>query len=157
MAFNYNIYVLVIVTFVSCVFCGWELSFADEFNGQTRLNTTAWVPAYSFAPGIVNSELQFYSPGAFTSEPDYLRIIGENISVNGFDYQSGVITTNSRFTQVFGYFEIRARWTSGRGLWPAFWLYGQDNSICKLLYIDILRFYEPFGALVIFPRYSLTR
>ncbi len=120
--------------FVSLAFGGWELTFSDEFNGQTRLNTNAWLPAYTFAPGAINQELQFYSPGGsvFQFESDYIRIVGQNISANGFNFQSAAITTHSRFTQVYGYFEMRGRWTSGRGLWPAFWLYGQDTSICKL-------------------------
>jgi beta-glucanase (GH16 family) len=37
-------------------------------------------------------------------------------------YSSGLITTRGSFAQTFGYFEIRARWTGGKGLWPAFWL-----------------------------------
>ena len=37
-------------------------------------------------------------------------------------YSSGRITTLGRFSQMYGYFEIRARFDPGRGLWPAFWL-----------------------------------
>lgn len=37
-------------------------------------------------------------------------------------YSSGVLTTKGRFEQRHGYFEMRARWTGGKGLWPAFWL-----------------------------------
>ncbi len=37
-------------------------------------------------------------------------------------YSSGLISTRSRFAQTYGYFEIRARWSGGKGLWPAFWL-----------------------------------
>lgn len=37
-------------------------------------------------------------------------------------YSSGRITTLGRFSQKYGYFEIRARFDPGRGLWPAFWL-----------------------------------
>ncbi len=131
------IFVFVILGCVLVAQAGWELTFADEFNGQTVLNSSAWLTAYSFAPATINSELQFYSPGGFTFGSDYLRIVGERKSVNGFDYQSGVITTNGRHIQTFGYFEIRSRWTSGRGLWPAFWLYGQYTSICKLIFITI--------------------
>ncbi|KQX18238.1 glycoside hydrolase [Sphingomonas sp. Root50] len=37
-------------------------------------------------------------------------------------YSSGLITTKCSFEQAYGYFEIRARWTGGKGIWPAFWL-----------------------------------
>jgi len=37
-------------------------------------------------------------------------------------YSSGLISTRGRFAQRYGYFETRARWSAGKGLWPAFWL-----------------------------------
>lgn len=37
-------------------------------------------------------------------------------------YSSGAITTRDVFQQQYGYFEIRARWSAGKGIWPAFWL-----------------------------------
>lgn len=43
-------------------------------------------------------------------------------------YSSGLVTTRDRFAQKFGYFEIRARWSGGKGIWPAFWLLPQDGS-----------------------------
>lgn len=38
------------------------------------------------------------------------------------EYSSGAITTRDRFAQRYGYFEIRAAFSAGRGRWPAFWL-----------------------------------
>lgn len=43
-------------------------------------------------------------------------------------YSSGLISTRGRFAQKGGYFEIRARWSSGKGIWPAFWLVPADGS-----------------------------
>lgn len=37
-------------------------------------------------------------------------------------YSSGMISTRGHYTQQYGYFEMRARWSGGRGVWPAFWL-----------------------------------
>jgi hypothetical protein len=37
-------------------------------------------------------------------------------------FSSGMVSTRGRFTQRYGYFEMRARWSRGKGLWPAFWL-----------------------------------
>lgn len=38
------------------------------------------------------------------------------------EYSSGAITTRDVFKQQYGYFEIRASWSTGKGVWPAFWL-----------------------------------
>jgi beta-glucanase (GH16 family) len=37
-------------------------------------------------------------------------------------YSSGMISTRSSFAQRYGYFEVRAKWSSGKGLWPAIWM-----------------------------------
>ena len=42
-------------------------------------------------------------------------------------YSSGMITQRGRYTQRYGYFEARMRWTGGRGIWPAFWLLRDDS------------------------------
>lgn len=43
-------------------------------------------------------------------------------SLSNVAYSSGMISSRGRFAQRFGFFEIRARWSGGKGLWPAFWL-----------------------------------
>ncbi len=43
-------------------------------------------------------------------------------SVKDVRYSSGMISSRGRFQQQYGYFEMRARWSRGKGLWPAFWL-----------------------------------
>ncbi|MDB5717162.1 MAG: glycoside hydrolase, partial [Sphingomonas bacterium] len=43
-------------------------------------------------------------------------------------FSSGLISTRSRFAQRYGYFEMRAKWSGGKGLWPAFWLLPDDGT-----------------------------
>ena len=43
-------------------------------------------------------------------------------------YSSGRVSTRGGFSQRYGYFEMRARFSAGRGLWPAFWLLPADGS-----------------------------
>lgn len=47
---------------------------------------------------------------------------------NKIAYSSGMISTRDAFAQKYGYFEIRARWSGGRGIWPAFWMLPADGS-----------------------------
>lgn len=55
---------------------------------------------------------------AIAAEPPQVR----DSALRNTRYSSGLISTRSRFAQTYGYFEIRARWSGGKGLWPAFWL-----------------------------------
>lgn len=45
-----------------------------------------------------------------------------NSAMRGIAYSSGLISSRGTVSQRYGYFEMRARWSSGKGLWPAFWL-----------------------------------
>ena len=44
------------------------------------------------------------------------------------EYISGILTTQSRFSQKYGYFEMRARIPVGIGVWPAFWMLADDGG-----------------------------
>jgi beta-glucanase (GH16 family) len=44
------------------------------------------------------------------------------------DYVSGILTTQSSFSQKYGYFEIRSKIPVGSAVWPAFWLLANDGG-----------------------------
>jgi beta-glucanase (GH16 family) len=44
------------------------------------------------------------------------------------EYISGILTTQGRFSQKYGYFEIRAKLPVGNGVWPAFWMLADDGG-----------------------------
>jgi len=61
---------------------------------------------------------------AVALQPESIR----NSPLKDVSYSSGLITTKGSFSQLYGYFEIRARWTGGKGLWPAFWALPADGA-----------------------------
>jgi beta-glucanase (GH16 family) len=44
------------------------------------------------------------------------------------EYVSGILTTQSSFSQKYGYFEIRSKIPVGTGVWPAFWMLADDGG-----------------------------
>jgi beta-glucanase (GH16 family) len=44
------------------------------------------------------------------------------------EYISGILTTQGRFSQKYGYFEMRAKVPVGVGVWPAFWMLADDGG-----------------------------
>jgi beta-glucanase (GH16 family) len=103
---------------------GWNLTFHDEFDG-TALDTNKWVPHYFF-DGVINHELQAYVPSAFSLSDGILHITAKHESAVQHGktqaYTSGAMVTLGKFSQKYGYFEIRCQLPRGRGFWPAFWL-----------------------------------
>jgi beta-glucanase (GH16 family) len=65
-------------------------------------------------------------------------------SCANFPYLSGMVSTHSGFSQLYGYFEARIKIPKGQGLWPAFWLLPQlppSSSPAELFWppeIDIM-------------------
>lgn len=103
---------------------GWVLTFADEFDGEA-LDLTKWNPCDPWGRER-NNELQAYVPDAFEVKDGVLKIKAQKrraeYSGKMREYTSGMMSTYQKFTQKFGWFEIRCRIPKGKGLWPAFWL-----------------------------------
>jgi len=106
---------------------GWTLTFHDEFDG-TRLDDSKWSDHYWHGRTHANRELEYYAPDAYEVADGRLRLIArpappENWkNTAGLPYTSGMIEGSGKFSQKYGWFEIRCRVPMGKGFWPAFWL-----------------------------------
>ena len=112
----------------------WVLTWSDEFTGPngSSPDATKWV-SESGGNGWGNDELEYYAP-----RPKNLRLEDGNLVIEavkeeftGSDgvtrhYTSGRLKTQGRFSQTYGRFESRIRIPAGQGVWPAFWLLGED-------------------------------
>lgn len=104
-----------------------RLTFEDEFNGSA-LDRAKWSTNYTNVMVNLPGELQAYVPNAFEVGQGRLGILANRQKLGKFEFTSGAMTTFGAFDQTYGYFEIRARVPSGKGLWPALWMLPVDKS-----------------------------
>lgn len=106
----------------------WRLVWSDEFNGAagTAPDATKWVYALGDG-GWGNQELEVY-----TDRRDNSFLDGEgNLVIRAIkgasgEYTSARIKTQGRFAIRYGKIEARIRLPFGQGIWPAFWMLGDD-------------------------------
>ncbi len=106
---------------------GYELVFSEEFDGNA-LNSQAWNVEVD-GNGGGNNELQYYSPNNVAVADGALRITARRESANGRSFTSGRINTMGKVAFKHGIVQARIKLPhTANGLWPAFWLMGNDMS-----------------------------
>jgi beta-glucanase (GH16 family) len=122
-----------------------RLTFDDEFDTFSNAPdgaTGTWMTTYPYSGNAArtlsgNSEAEYYADSSVGANPfslsgGVLQITASptpaGVNTGGLPYVSGLITTDTSFSQTYGYFEVRAQLPAGRGLWPAFWLLPASNS-----------------------------
>ncbi|MFK7832747.1 MAG: family 16 glycosylhydrolase [Winogradskyella sp.] len=110
-----------------------NLILAQEFNVDGAPDPTVW--GYDLGngsevglPGWGNNELQYYTdrPENVIVEDGMLVLTAREESFQGASYTSARLVTRDLFETKYGRFEMRAKLPWGKGLWPAFWLLGND-------------------------------
>ncbi len=112
----------------------WKLAWSDEFNGPngSAIDSSRWVIEVG-GEGWGNQELEYYTnrPQNLFIQDGHLVIQALRESYTGSDgvrreYTSARLKTAGKFTQAYGRFEARIKVPSGQGMWPAFWMLGDD-------------------------------
>ena len=107
------------------------LVWSDEFDGAS-LDPNTWFfetgdgSQYGI-PGWGNNELEYYLPDNAQIVDGKLTITARKESIGAFNYTSARINTRDRFAVRFGRIEASMRLPGGQGIWPAFWMLGQDS------------------------------
>ncbi|OVE68210.1 glycoside hydrolase [Clostridium diolis] len=107
---------------------GWNLAWSDEFNG-TNINTSNW-KYETGGDGWGNNELEYY-----TNRSENARIENGNLVIearkenyNGMNYTSARLKSQGLKNWTYGKVEARMKLPAGQGVWPAFWMLGENIS-----------------------------
>ena len=105
---------------------GWELVWQDEFVGST-INPDYWTHEIG-GHGWGNGEAQYYSDDPKNSfvEDGYLVIQALEENIHAKRFSSARITTRDKLEVQYGRIEARIQIPFGQGIWPAFWMLGND-------------------------------
>jgi beta-glucanase (GH16 family) len=105
-----------------------RLVFSDEFNGAagSKPDTAKW----TYDPGVPqNGEVQYYTPNSENASMNgsgSLVVEARRQDYQGRQYTSHRMNTGTKFSVQYGRIEARVKVPKGNGLWPAFWLMGDD-------------------------------
>lgn len=124
-----------------------RMTFDDEFNSFTSSpdGGKGWMTSFPYSGAASrslpsNGEVQYYSDSSVGVNP--FRVSNGVLSItaapatpgvgtpvgSGLTYTSGLATTYHSFSQLYGYFEVRAELPTGSGFWPAFWMLPANNT-----------------------------
>jgi beta-glucanase (GH16 family) len=115
----------------------WSLVWSDEFDGPA--GTPPDASKWNFdvgGNGWGNNELEYYTNRLDNSFIDgegnlVIKALKENFTgTDGVrrNYTSARMLTAGKFVKRFGKFEARLKLPAGQGIWPAFWMLGEDIS-----------------------------
>ncbi len=108
----------------------WSLSWSDEFDG-TGIDSDKWgFDLGTNGNGWGNNELQFFTDRSENAriEDGCLVIEAKKESWQGMDYTSARLKTGDLASFRYGKIEARIKVPEGQGLWPAFWMLGNNVS-----------------------------
>lgn len=115
---------------------GWQLVWADEFEGTdgSRFDTTRW-SAVTGGSGWGNQEREYYTDNIANVQQLHGNLVitalkddsaAYNCWYGPCGYTSARLQTKGHFEQAYGRFEARIKMPRGQGIWPAFWMLGND-------------------------------
>jgi beta-glucanase (GH16 family) len=143
-------------TFLACAFllvvcrvfaAGWKLVWVDEFNRPGLPDPAKWTYETGF---VRNHEAQYYTRARLQNarvengmliiearkEPFKNPMFNPTANPDDWkrsrkiaDYTSASLITKGRESWKYGRIEVRAKLPSGRGVWPAIWMLGTNESV----------------------------
>ena len=131
-------------------------TFSDTFDGPAgaAVDSSKW--QIETGDNVNNHERQYYTAGNRNAALDgqgHLVITARRENPAGYQcwygtcqYTSARLNTSGRFTAQYGHVEARMRIPRGQGMWPAFWMLGDD--IGQVGCRDQLRMFDAGASLI---------
>src|SRR6195256_3188209 len=115
---------------------GFTLAWSEEFNGAEGSSPDSSKWTYDTGGnGWGNNELEYYTNRTQNAQikSGNLVITAQKETYTGSDgvtrnYTSARLKTQGLFNQAYGRFEARIKIPAGQGMWPAFWMLGNNIS-----------------------------
>jgi len=106
----------------------WQLVWSDEFDG-TDINDSNWTHEIG-GNGWGNNELQYYTDRDTNSylQNGYLVIQALKENYSSWNYTSARLKTQGKVFFKYGKILARIKLPYGQGIWPAFWMMGENIS-----------------------------
>ncbi|HEX2974524.1 MAG TPA: glycoside hydrolase family 16 protein, partial [Bacteroidales bacterium] len=104
----------------------WKLVWSDEFDKAGLPDPAKWGNEVGF---IRNHELQYYTERRIENSEvknGNLMIIGRKENYKDAGYTSASLTTDRKFSWTYGKIEAKIKLPAGQGMWPSFWMLGQN-------------------------------
>lgn len=115
---------------------GWTLTWSDEFNGPdgSPPDSTKWNHDTG-GSGFGNNEYEYYTTDTLNAQQRAGNLVITATTQNAAShdcwygackYTSARLLTSGKYSVSYGRVEARVKMPAGKGLWPAFWMLG-DN------------------------------
>jgi len=107
----------------------WSLIWQDEFDGPAEQSPDSTKWDYDIGTDWGNDQLEYDTDRPSNVSLDgegNLAIIARKESYLGREYTSARIVTRDLFEPFYGRIEARIKLPTGQGIWPAFWMLGND-------------------------------
>jgi beta-glucanase (GH16 family) len=111
-------------------------SFTDDFDGAAGAGVDQSKWRFETGDNVDNHEREYYTSGTNNASLDgqgHLVITAKKENPGNYqcwygtcEYTSARLNTAQTFTQAYGHFEARMKIPRGQGMWPAFWMLGND-------------------------------
>lgn len=99
-----------------------QLLWSDEFNNTGTFDTTKW--SYADRGTVAWNKYMTHTLDYVSQDGNNLLLRMDNAIITGdaIPYHSGGVKSIGKFSMTYGKVEVRAKFTKGRGSWPAIWM-----------------------------------